>query len=97
MIETDGKFQHSAIVKTANKTQSNWYVINNPAKENIHLAGIEKGDEVNIFDPLGARIFSGKANGNYLNIPVSGISNGVYFIKVLNDKGSVIRQVIILQ
>ena len=97
MIETDGKFQHSAIVKTTNKTQSNWYVINNPAKENIHLAGIEKGDEVNIFDPLGARIFSGKANGNYLNIPVSGISNGVYFIKVLNDKGSVIRQVIILQ
>ena len=96
MIESDGKYQHSAIVKTTNKIQGSWYVINNSGKESIRLMGIEKGDEISIFDPLGARIFSSKANENYFNIGTSGMPNGIYFIKVMNDMGSAIRQVIIL-
>ena len=96
MIETDGRFQYSSIVQTTNRPQNNWYIVNNPGSKNIQVLGIEKGDEINIFDPLGARVFNGKASRNYFNIPTTGIANGIYFIKIVNDKGPDIRQVIIL-
>lgn len=95
MIETDGKYQYSAVVKTTNKGTDSWYVTNNAARESIQVGGIEKGDEINIFDPLGARIFSGRANGNYLNISTSNIQSGIYFVKITTSNTSKVKQILI--
>jgi hypothetical protein len=95
MIETDGKYQHSATVKTTNKSQNKWYLQNNPVSDYIQLIGIEKADDIFIFNPSGAKIFSSKANGNFINIPATNMHNGIYFIKVTNNRDSKILPVLI--
>jgi hypothetical protein len=86
MVETGGREQYSLIVKTTNRIKSSWYVQGNPVKDNIQVIGIEKGDEINIYNTCGAKIYSNKALGNYISIPVTHISNGHYYIKIMNKK-----------
>ncbi len=86
MVETGGRDQYSLIVKTTNKIKNSWYVAGNPVKESIHIIGIEKGDEVSIYNTIGARIYSIRANGSLPDISTTNISNGNYFIKIMNKK-----------
>jgi len=95
MIETDGKYQYSSIVKTTNKAEDSWYVLSNQGRETIQVGGIEKGNEVSIFDPLGTRIFNTRSNGSYCNISTSNIPAGVYFVKVTSNNSSSVKQIFI--
>ena len=88
MIESDAKYQHSAIVKTTNIIERSWYVISNPGSENIQVIGTEKADKIDMIDPLGTVIFSSRSNGNNCTISTSHLPNGVYFIRSINNNGS---------
>lgn len=95
MLETDGRFQHSAIVKTNNKLTGEWNLLKNPAKHVIGMYGLETGDDIVIISPAGQRILQTKAKGHTLEIPVTGLPDGLYFIKVNSHTGTSIRQVVI--
>lgn len=95
MIESGGRSQYSGIVKTLNKAVSKWQFVNDPANKNIRVTGIKQGDEISMYAPSGARVYSSKANGNAVNISTAGLPGGIYFIKVLNNKGSETRPLVI--
>ena len=95
MVESDSKYQYSSIVKAGSKTQAGWQVINNPGSENIVITGTEKGDRINIVNPLGASIYTNRSNGNNIIIYTSAFPSGIYFISVLNNKGIETRQIVI--
>ncbi|CAN5743314.1 hypothetical protein BH11BAC4_BH11BAC4_16590 [soil metagenome] len=95
MLEADGRFQYSTVVKTTNKITGKWSFSVNQGKEQIRLAGIENGDEINIFNPAGIRVFGGRSNTNTLIVSTRNITSGVYFIKITGNKGSAVQQIIV--
>lgn len=95
MLETDGRFQHSAIVKTANQLTGGWFLLKNPAKQIISMYRLEKGDEISIINPAGQRMLQTKAMGHIHEIPATGLPNGLYFIKVKSNSGVSVKQVVI--
>ncbi len=95
MLETDGRFQHSAIVKTTNKLTGGWYLMNNPAKNIIGIYGLETGDEITIVNPGGQRQYQTRAKRQYLEIPTNGFANGIHFIRVTSHLGSSVKQLVI--
>ena len=97
MIEADGKFQYSAIVKSVNHFKDNWNFIYVPGNDHIEVNGIVRGDEIRIYDLNGRMIRSNKSTGNKTIINTTGIANGTYFISVLTDLQLTTRQLIILR
>ncbi len=95
MTEADGKYQNSAIVKTTNKISGNWYLLSNPVKGNIEIRGLDQGDEISLVNPAGQKIFHSISKGNQHNISTTGISAGIYFLRVSKINGSEIKQVFI--
>ena len=95
MIESGGRYQNSPVVKTINKIQDNWHVLSDPANKSIGVFGIEKGDNISIFNALGAKIFKGKATENYLNIRTLDFPTGICFVKVTGNRHFGARQAFI--
>ena len=95
MLEADGKYQYSAIIKTTHNLKNDWYVISNAESKSLQVYGIEKGDEISIFSPVAAKVFSEKSNSNHININTTNIAAGIYFIKLKNSNSSTVKQVFI--
>ena len=95
MMETDGRFQHSSIIKTSNKRAGGWNLVNNPAKNILGIYGLEPGDEVILVNPSGQKLFHTGAKGHFLEIPTSGITNGIHFLRVICKTGASVKQVFI--
>jgi hypothetical protein len=95
MMEADGKYQHSAVVKTNNKEQTACYLLNNPVKEIARLMGTAKGDQVSLFNAYGSLISRNISVGNYFNLNVSTLPNGTYFIRIIAaDKTQVLPMIV---
>ncbi|MBC7535014.1 MAG: T9SS type A sorting domain-containing protein [Ferruginibacter sp.] len=94
--ETNGRFQNSVIVNTVNKFADSWYIVTNPVKDNLLVEGLEKGDQVIVFNAYGAEITRATSNNNLVNIPVYHIANGTYYIKLTSKKSFYILPVVIV-
>jgi hypothetical protein len=74
----------------------------NPAKDNftikLNFNKNEKSDVV-IFNSIGCEVFSTEVNltegANFVPIKINNLSNGVYFLKILTQDGSVTKKLII--
>lgn len=96
MIESDGSYQYSTIVKTSNrKSPGNWSILQNPAGNKIELTGLETGNEIIIMNAVGREVYHTIATENYQNINSSGFADGVYFIKLVGNREVSARQVIV--
>ena len=95
MMETDGRFQHSAIVKTYNKYTAGWNLVNNHAQNTIGIYGLETGDEIILVNPSGQKLFKTIAKGRFVEIPTSGLANGIHFIRVVGNSGTSVKPVFI--
>ena len=94
--ETTGRYQNSVIVNTVNKFAGNWHIVTNPVKDNLIIEGLEKGDQLIVFNGYGAEI-TGAVSTNYLiNIPVQNIANGTYYIKLTGKKGFAVFPVVVI-
>ena len=68
----------------------------NPAYQNLYLT-IENGaiGKVDVFDPLGKKVLSASSETNLLELDISKLSKGLYFINFENiqssQKGSFIK------
>lgn len=95
MLEPDGKFQYSAIVNTKNSEIFERFIAENPSTGFIRLLNIKKNDRAILYNAFGSLICSEYPSGNEIKIPVSKLSSGVYYIKVINNNYQQVIPVVI--
>ena len=66
----------------------------NPAHNFVKVSGLTTGDVVTINDVNGRVIYKATATKTYLNINITGLRAGVYFVKISNTKDVLIKRII---
>ena len=89
MIDANGHSSYSPIVyvRLDCDQQRVLLVYPNPAKNNITINGLNAGEQIGIYDALGQMVQTKKATMYQLNIDLTNLANGTYFIIVTNEKG----------
>jgi hypothetical protein len=88
MNEPGGKFQHSVIISTNNTIKQKGSLINNSAGNTIQLININKGDQVILYNSLGAEVKRQTAKNSTLDMSSHDLTSGIYFLKILNSDGA---------
>jgi hypothetical protein len=88
LINKDGKFIYSKVVEATVNAKGSFTVeaYPNPAKNNVNVKvfGSQNGD-ITLADIAGRVIYQGKVKGNEINIDLTKVSNGVYFLKYVDN------------
>ena len=94
MIDRDGVFTYSNIISITNDNRPGTIAIYpNPAQNYIHVSGAIK--YLQLFDAQGKKLYeTGDATGN-VDINISSLSRGIYFVHVKDATGTIQIQKII--
>ncbi len=89
-------------ISEKDENYGNFKIYPNPAKDNLNLSFVSQRDDnvnVSLFTTTGVNVYSAKltpANGQYFNtIDISGLSRGVYLLRVNSQQGNLVRKVVI--
>lgn len=82
------------ITEIGSVTDSKISIFPNPALNNINLSGIEINSLISITDVNGQTVISEIANSNTRTINISNLSQGAYFVKIVNKNNVVIKKII---
>jgi hypothetical protein len=71
----------------------------NPATNKVRIKGIEKARSIEILDILGHRVQFIDLNGRQtmVEVDVSSLQKGIYFVKVIGNKSKQITKKIVVQ
>ena len=82
------KWSNNQVPVSVNETQNNHllHVFPIPSGNEIHVTGLqsESGDVIKMFDASGKMIISDPIKSSALFIDISGLSNGIYFLKLMS-------------
>ncbi|KAA5532717.1 T9SS type A sorting domain-containing protein [Taibaiella lutea] len=88
LINKDGKFIYSKVVEATVNVKGSFTVeaYPNPAKNNVNVKvfGSQNGD-ITLADIAGRVIYQSKVKGNEINIDLTKVANGVYFLKYVDN------------
>jgi|GEM_PF-2878958 len=73
----------------------NIQVYPNPVRESLNINSKVNMNKVELYNALGQVVYSSKLNSNTVNIPVSDLNNGTYFVKAYGDGVVVNKKVIV--
>lgn len=85
MVDTDGKFSYSNIVKIQAGAVSTFSILGNPVKDKLNITGLEIGTTLALYDNAGKILLQKNIQDQSFSIDISFLSSGVYFVKA-NDK-----------
>ena len=94
VVESDGKygfgeysiiFVHGAM-SVEDVTETSYNVYPNPVKDVLTISG-EDMKQITVYNALGQMVKSINCNDNTVQINVSDLRNGMYFVNVVNNKG----------
>ena len=92
----------TTVIKTINSSSgletldnANVIVYPNPAKDQLTIAAGMKMDRIEFVTVTGQTMFTQIVNNNTTNIQLSGVSSGMYFVKIYAESGIVVKQVIV--
>lgn len=101
-INKDGRVSYSKIVSvTLDKTGAQYVVFPNPAryKSTIRILADMKQATVRLFDALGREVFSKSFGaltiGKEIQVPLNGLSKGVYFLTLSSDIGTSSHKILV--
>jgi len=86
-IDLDGNSKQSGIASVLFNHSGMIQVFPNPAKQQVTVEGIFDYSYLQILDAAGKQVKTLKTyNQNQVNIDLTGLGNGIYLIRLLNDK-----------
>jgi hypothetical protein len=62
----------------------------NPANQYVNIEGVENGSVISVLSPTGQVMYSAKAHGSNVQIPLSNLQRGLYLLKTETSNGAVI-------
>jgi len=70
------------------KSESNTFSIYpNPARSQLTISGLSGDEIVEVYNMLGARVYSAQARGKALSLDIASVERGVYFVHILDRQG----------
>lgn len=103
-VDFDGSFEYSNVISISVEREfTNLLLFPNPNSSeviNLQFVSQKKGDlQIEILNQIGQRIFTNDYNAengtNNLKLPVSDFPSGLYFVKVISDRNSIVKEFII--
>lgn len=91
-INYKGKISHSATGLVDNSTHNNISVFPNPNNGTFTIEGLEKQNNIEIYDVIGQIIYKTTAMNGSININLSSATKGIYFYKVINPSTNSVKQ-----
>lgn len=78
-----------------NSSKNEMIVYPNPARETIYVSGIEQEATLQLFSVLGVKVFEFRTVTNQAVLDVSNLMNGIYVLKVQQQRGNFEKKIII--
>ena len=87
-IDHDNTFAYSTIrTVRMGKDGNGITVFPNPSSTNLNISGLTGGESIKVFDLLGRVVYQQKAVGTDVQLPVTGLNEGLYNVQIVNKKG----------
>ena len=61
----------------------------------LNHTSFKESSQVQVLNSMGQTVFEETITSNYKNIDLSKLNNGIYFVKIVSDKQSVIKRVVL--
>jgi hypothetical protein len=91
MVDVDGNYTYSSIQKlnqTCGSTVIQVYP--NPAKEQTLVTGLKAGQQVQLLNAQGQKLWSKRAGGSAVQVPLAAFTSGLYLVQVTDTDGKII-------
>ena len=84
-------------IKSSFNSNDEWNVYPNPSTGALYIVNSsvsKEASQVQVLNAIGQTVLEENITSNYKNIDLSELTNGVYFVKIVSDKQSVIKRVV---
>lgn len=92
MVDIDGRFSYSAIVSVRFDRSASVEVIPNPARDNLYIYNLKKGDQVRLISMAGITERTLTATEPNITIRIASLSPGLYILQVSGNGQEQARQ-----
>jgi len=82
MVDKDGKFTYSNILKIQTGALNTLSILGNPVKDNLNMSGLKIGSILALHDNLGKLLVQINIQDQSYSLDLSFLSSGVYYLKV---------------
>ena len=72
--------------------------ISNPSTGTLYIlnhTSLKEASQIQVLNSIGQTVFEETITSNYKTVDLSKLNNGVYFVKIVSDKQSVIKRVVL--
>ena len=85
-------------IKSSSVNNDEWNVYPNPSTGVLYIvnsSSVKEASQIQVINSIGQTVLEETITSNYKNIDLSKLNNGVYFVKIVSDKYSVIKRVVL--
>ncbi|MBK6836830.1 MAG: T9SS type A sorting domain-containing protein [Bacteroidetes bacterium] len=61
----------------------------------VNSSSVKEKSQIQVINSIGQTVLEETITSNYKNVDLSKLNNGVYFVKIVSDKQSVIKRVVL--
>lgn len=85
-------------IKSQLSTDNEWNVYPNPSTGILYIvnhASLKEASQIQVLNSIGQTVFEESITSNYKNIDLSKLNNGIYFVKIVSDKQSTVKRIVL--
>lgn len=85
MVDNDGKFSYSNIIKLQSGASNSISILSNPVNDNLNITGLKRGASIALYDNSGKMVMQKNMQDQSFSLNLSFLSSGVYYLKYSNN------------
>ncbi|MBK6985738.1 MAG: T9SS type A sorting domain-containing protein [Bacteroidetes bacterium] len=85
-------------IKSSSVNNDEWNIYPNPSTGALYIvnsSSVKEESQIQVINSIGQTVLEETITSNYKNVDLSKLNNGVYFVKIVSDKQSVIKRVVL--
>jgi len=82
-------------IENISRQQNAVKIFPNPAKDNISIRSDLKIEQLIIYNQMGQLVYQTQPTDNTLNVDVSDLEHGIYFIRVQTNEGAMLQKIVV--
>jgi uncharacterized repeat protein (TIGR01451 family) len=85
-------------IKSSSSNNDEWNVYPNPSMGVLYIvnsSSVKEASQIQVINSIGQTVLEETIINNYKNVDLSKLNNGVYFVKIVSDKQSTIKRVLL--
>ncbi len=88
------KAYFSLVNTSVNEQELAFEIYPNPVENNLYINAQERINEINIYNIMGINVRNEQCTMNNVQLNVSDLNSGIYFVKIMTDKGETVKRFI---